>query len=770
MISNDQKEGEWDTFSGSILQNKISYQIIMLRCSLLLWMILCGTRLSAAQLPERIIVGTVYNIFHEEYSTDQQFFDQVDKDIASMRAANIDHIMIFPMSQWDPETKRLLWTRTDYLIKKIETAGLKFIPLMFKEEQCSHFFPVWKFKEIKGMWEHANQKNGNKNNRDNVDFADPNLYPLVDDYFRAVIGRYGKSPALSFYNIWNEPHYSSDADHVIERYRIWLQKKYGSLSKLRISWGEDYSDWNQVSPFLNENWHSSMDQIDWVKFRNELNGILLGELVKTLRNYDTVHSVNANPVGTPFANFAHFGNYNTDNWVYTQYNDVNGISYYPDGWEREHNGEPCPFWLHNFTFNTVRCASGNKNYILTEVYTNTQNGLALNGYLTKSSASLLAWTALANNCKGLVYWKWEPFMRGRQSLGRGLCLTNGELAARGEAVKEFGNIMQQYGDILSQAQLKKPQAAVLIDMAGLIKTLEQTTEPATTKFMYESIAGVFKALYEENITTDVLRMDRGIDRETLQSYKILFLPFQIVMRQNIADVLKDYVRHGGWIVADARTATLNELDFAYRTNPGAGLDTLFGAVRTDWTGQKNYSKVVITENRGKSSSLIEGKFFQDKLRIIDTVDVLGKFYESGMPAVIKHRNGSGAAVLSAIPLGASYLGKPENPVNKLLLSFAKDAGVIPDARFICQDKSFLDLKVHGAGNNKIVYAINSEDRLKSGVIELSQSNQKVKSVKNILSNQIIHFEENGEVLSIPVIIDKQSVMVFLIEQSQSMNK
>ena len=763
MDSNDKKGGRWNTFTDSILLKKTSYQSIMMRCTMLLWLILFSARLSAAPLPERIIVGTVYNIFHEEYSTDQQFFDQVDKDIASMKAANIDHVMIFPMSQWNPETKQLLWTRTDYLVKKIETADLKFIPLMLKEEQCSHYFPIWKFKEIKGMWEKANQRNGNKNNRDNVDFADTNIYPLVEDYFRAVIGRYGKSPALSFYNIWNEPHYSSDAGHVIDRYRIWLQKKYGSLSKLRISWGEDYSDWTQVSPFLNENWHSSMPQIDWIMFRNELNGMLLGDLVKTLRKYDTVHPVNANPVGTPIANFGNFGNYNTDNWVFTQYNDVNGISYYPDGWEREHNGEQCPFWLHNFTFNTVRCASENKDYILTEVYTNTQNGLALNGYLTKSFVSLLAWTALANNCKGLVYWKWEPFMRGRQSLGRGLCITNGELAPRGEAVKEFGKIMHHYGEILSQARLKKPQTAVLIDMAGLIKSLEQSTEPATTKFMYESVAGVFKALYEANITTDILRMDRGIDRELLKSYKIIFLPFQIVMRQEIADVLKDYVQQGGWIVADARTATLNELDFAYRINPGAGLDTLFGAERSDWTGQKNYSKVVIYENLGKSSSVIEGKYYQDQLHMSDTVDVLGKYSESGMPAVIKHRSGNGVAILSAVPLGASYFGKPENPVNKLLVSFAKDAGVHPDARFLCTDNSFLDLKVHILSNTRIVYAINSEDRSKTGVIELPVPNYKVKSVKNILSDQILHFEENGDVLSIQVTIDKQAVMVFLIE-------
>jgi Beta-galactosidase len=419
--------------------------------------------------------------------------------------------------------------------------------------------------------------------------------------------------------------------------------------------------------------------------------------------------------------------------------------------------------MHNYTFNTIRCASGNKNYILTEVFTNTQNGLALNGYLTKKDISLLTWTALSNDCKGLIYWKWEPFMRGRQSLGRGLCTTDGKLAPRGEAVKEFGSIIHQYGKVLFQAHIKKPQVAVLVDMVGLIKTLEQSTERSTTKFMYESIAGTYKAFYEDNITVDILRMDREINLEVLKSYKILFLPFQIVMRREIADMLKEYVKQGGWVVADARTATVNELDFAYRINPGAGLDTLFGAERTDWVGQKTYWSVLINKNDGDSSYTIDGKYFRDQLHITGKTDVLGTFVEDGTPAVIKHQFGKGIAILSAIPLGASYYGKPENPVNKLLLSFVKDAGALSDARFLSKDESFLDLKVHSAGNTKIVYAINSENHPKAGVIEISAGSHKMKNVKNIIMNESMQFEQHGGILSIPMTIDKQTAQVILIQ-------
>ena len=718
---------------------------------------------SFAQLPQSIIVGTVYNIFHEEFATDEEFFHQVDKDVALMKESNITHVMIFPMSEWDPETKQLRWTRTDYLVKKIEAARLKFIPLMLKEEQCSHYFPIWKFKEIKGLWQERNVDNGNKNNRQDVDFADPRIYPLLEEYFRQVIGRYGTSPALSFYNIWNEPHYHSDAEHVVERFRGWLQRKYGTIGALRRAWGKEYVDWSEVSPFLADNWNSSMPQIDWAVFRSELDGDLMAQLVSTLRKYDKDHPVNANPVSTPWANFGNFGSYNVDGWAIAEHEDIHGISYYPDGWEREHNLEPCPYWLHNLAFNTIRSGSGEKNFILTEVYTNAQNGLALNGYLTPDQVKDLAWTALSNDCKGMIYWKWLPFMRGRQSLGRGLCQVDGDLAPRGEAVKEIGAVMQKYGKLIFNAHLKKAKAAILVDIVGLLKCLEQGAEPSTNKFMYESNAGVFKALYESNISVDMVRMDRPLSLETLKKYKIVYLPFQIVMRKQTAELLKAYVRQGGWIVADARTATLDELDFAYRVSPGAGLDELFGATRPDWTGGKTYYKIHMSDAKDHPAFDFDGRYFRDKLQVNDEAEIMGTFVDNGEPAMIRHRYGMGTAILSAVPLGASYYDRPNDPANRILVNAALDAGAAPDARFIAKGSDFLSLKVHVAGSNLIVYAINSEARPVSGTISANTEGKRIATVTNLITGKGVVFVQNEQGIEIPAEASPYEVSVYLLE-------
>lgn len=730
---------------------------------LFLCLMMFSPAIVSAKMPHSIIVGTVYNVFNEEFPTNKDYFNEVDHDVSLMKSSNINNVMIFPMGEWNPATKKLDWTRTDYLVRKIGQAGMKFVPLLLKEEQCYAYFPIWEFRKVPGLWKEYNLDNGGKDNRDNVDFADPRIYPFVQKYFKALIDRYKNNPALDFYNIWNEPHYYSTSPQVVSEFRQWLKKKYGSLAALRRSWGEEYTSWDEVSPFLTEDWKSSMPGIDWTLFRNYLNGALLQKLTRTLRKYDTVHATNANVVGTRWGYFDNFGDYNVDNWDIVPHEDIVGLSYYPDGWERGHDLKPFPFWRHNLTFNTIRSAAGNKPYILTELFTNTQNGLALNGYLTKSQVWLIAWTALANNCKGMIYWKWLPFMRGRQSLGRGLCRVDGTLAPRGEAVKELGAVMKKYGKMLYKAQLEKPKVGILVDVVGLIKTLEQTTEMATNKFMYESNAGVFKALYEADINSDMIRMDRGVTLSQLKHYKILFLPFQIVMRPHVADVLKEYVKQGGWLVADARTATINQLDFAYRTNPGAGLDSVFGATSPDWTAGKRYFKVRMSGTNGGKPFTFEGKYFREILDPLAGAKVIGTYEDNGAPAVVENHYGKGTAILSAVPLGASYYHRPDNPVNKLMLRFVKEAGVLPNASFHSGSHAFVNLRVHSLGDMRIVYLVNSDSTRKSGTLTIRTGKLQVNSVKDILSGKTYKFEHQDEDVSLKVSVNPDQVMVLFLE-------
>jgi hypothetical protein len=159
----------------------------------------------------------------------------------------------------------------------------------------------------------------------------------------------------------------------------------------------------------------------------------------------------------------------------------------------------------------------------------------------------------------------------------------------------------------------------------------------------------------------------------------------------------------------------------------------------------------------------EGKYFRDQLQLKNNLKVLGEFEDTEEPAVVENKYGKGTAILSAVPLGASYYNNPNNSVNRLIINFTEDAGVIPDAKFISKANSFLNIKVHISNNYLIVYIINSDTISKKGLMEINSGILRIRNLKNILTEKIIPFEQKGKKLSIPVEIKGQQVMVLYAE-------
>jgi hypothetical protein len=216
-------------------------------------------------------------------------------------------------------------------------------------------------------------------------------------------------------------------------------------------------------------------------------------------------------------------------------------------------------------------------------------------------------------------------------------------------------------------------------------------------------------------------------------------------------------------VADARTATINEFDFAYRTSPGAGLDEVFGAVRPDWVGQRGSFRVQMKRQNVDSAVEFNGRFFKDELLLKDSVNVLGLFAGTNEPAVIQHSFGEGMAILSAIPLGGSYYEDPSNPVNRLLVEFTVKAGVSSDAQLVSPDPGFVSVKVHAFKDGYFIYVVNSGDKAASTDAQLSVGPSTIHRVKNIVTGQSVRFEQKGRNLSFPVEIKARQAFVFLAE-------
>lgn len=108
-----------------------------------------------------------------------------------------------------------------------------------------------------------------------------------------------------------------------------------------------------------------------------------------------------------------------------------------------------------------------------------------------------------------------------------------------------------------------------------------------------------------------------INKEIINRYKVLFVPFQVVIRKSIAELLEEYVKQGGSLIMDARSATIDELDFAFEESPGLKLSELFAAKRVDWTAANKWYSI---KSEIKSLPNLQAKWFREEL-------VAGKFAE-----------------------------------------------------------------------------------------------------------------------------------------------
>lgn len=696
--------------------------------------------IAQVQIPETMVYGTVYNIFHDEYPTDESFYKAVDKDIQNIQNANFNLVMPFPFGQWNKDTKQQDWTRTDYLVNKIEQNNLMLMPMMLKSQHRA-YLPAWKWQEIP-----------NGKSAGGVKFMDKEVKNVIEDYFKSVASRYGQRHSLVGYNLWNEAHYESIDEITIPKFREWLKNKYGSLEQLNRVWAEDFSSWDQISS-SSGNWESSMPKIDWELFRYQNNGDIANWCYQTMRKYDQKHFCAVNTVGTVMTN-RNIDQWNLDGRQIAPHTDIFGISFYPDKYMDMYK-KPMPYWEYNCVYDVTRCDAGDRPWYLVEAQTNQQNGMGLFQFMSYNDIHLLSWMAFADNCKGIVFWKWQPFYRGQQAFGRGLTQFDGKLAPRGEAARDVGAVLKKYGKLLYAAQAKKAEVGILYDIVGMQKSVEalghSDSKDGTDYFMLKSFEGTYKALFDKNLPVDILRSDMPLSEEQLKNYKIIYMPYQLAIRKNVADLLRTYVKNGGWLIADSRTAIMDQYDFGFENNPGFGLDTLFAARRLDIYAADSAFTVKVIDPKYYTKSMtknysFQGIYFKEKLEVLPGGKVIAHFSPDLDPAMITHNYGKGLALLSAVPLGGSYFSGLQN-AGELISDMALKAGAKPTALVVSSGNNGIMAKIHENGKNeKLVYLSNLSSKLFDGKVKIQDVNRNYETATEITEDRKIEFHaEKNEV-------------------------
>jgi beta-galactosidase len=231
----------------------------------------------------------------------------------------------------------------------------------------------------------------------------------------------------------------------------------------------------------------------------------------------------------------------------------------------------------------------------------------------------------------------------------------------------------------------------------------------------------------------------------LGAYKILFLPYPVMLSKEVAEGVKRYVENGGTAVAEARLAWNDERGFASNVIPGFELAQVFGAK------EKVIRPVEKAALRLKTSSGLpgvnatdspSGEAFEEDLEPLGKAHVLAQF-SNGEPAIIENHYGKGRAILIGSFLALHSERHPEDAATRrLLVALARSGGVAAEVEVSGAGTKEVEIRRLVGDQIQILFAFNHSQQAADPTIAL-RSPWPVKSARDVEDDHAVTVVTRG---------------------------
>ncbi len=514
----------------------------------------------------------------------------------------------------------------------------------------------------------------------------PGVRKAVLDLYREIARHVRTSPAFFGWDLWSEPHVLNWAEityiphasfcycrYSLARFRRWLEGKYGSLDALNRSWYRNFRDWEQVEPPRFDTILSYTDFVDWRVF-------ITDRLAEDLRaRNDAVKEIVPDRVTTShsavpgvFTSLA-AGDGNPDDWLMYRSVDYYGVSLYP-----KHSLPP--HWSlarRALAMDFTRSASQNKGFYVGEL----QGGFGVRGDvvsdpITPEDLQMYMWGAVARGAKGINIYALYAMSSGYESGGYGLLPLDGTITERAKAAGRAAQILSSNADLLLNSAPQAAEVGILFNhLTTLIGGQQHSYNPAALR---DSTAGWHRIFFERNIPVDFLSA-REFDAGALGRYKLVVVPYPIMMTARVAGALEQYVRDGGRLFVEARPGWVDERGYAQPTVPGFGWDKMLGVREQSVTPRQEVSIRLAPPSGAadhRQSAITSRQFlgarFQERFEAIDPAARPIAYFDDNLPAGYDHAYGKGRAIILGTFAGQINETKPaeRHPLGEMLITWA----------------------------------------------------------------------------------------------------
>jgi beta-galactosidase len=243
---------------------------------------------------------------------------------------------------------------------------------------------------------------------------------------------------------------------------------------------------------------------------------------------------------------------------------------------------------------------------------------------------------LAGGFKGVGLWSWNYRRAGWESGEYALLNRQNEPGDRVIRAGQIAKAADKYRDELWAAH-KEPVVGVFVnwDNEAIWAAVAGPNRTHFKNYPVQARIGISRALINANIpwehvTPSDLKAGLGA------RYKVIYLPAQIAINENLFPLFEAYVKQGGRLVLDAPGGWWDEHGKVLNTGKGSAFERIFGASISDFQYSNNVPQKIVDQT-------LSGFVFELNP---STAQVIEKF-QSGEPSVTENKLGKGSAVILA---------------------------------------------------------------------------------------------------------------------------
>lgn len=493
---------------------------------------------------------------------------------------------------------------------------------------------------------------------DHSDFFGPRRFLCMDDpvyqqfsrdFISRIVKRYRDRPNLLAWSVWNEPliAYPCCCKHTLALFHEFLKKKYhGDLAELNRIWGTEfpisYRSWDEVEPGVEAGFGGGyLANLDWKEFIEEKIVRLIQTENQLIKSLDPAHPTTINIV--THAETDRF--YRNNLHAIARSVDIAGYSHYLL------NDEPYQAAL---SLDRLRCASREDGhfYIL-----ETEAGphFYLDPHYQRTSEGECRiknhWQSVARGVRMILLWKYRGRVSDKQTDEYNLVAWDGSVTDRAKRNAACAADLNRIASELECRVLRSEVALFTPQSTRKYVELDNGTPFLLNRYT-ESIEGAYKFFYDRNIPVDFLCEQDLLDGNLDARYKLLIIPFGVVIDKTSAKTILDFAEQGGTVLADEGCAMQTTDCHTQFRAPGYDLQKLFGCYFNDLL-----SKAANPEERVNFGNVrLEATDGFARLYPEQKTDVLA-VYADGQAAMVGHAFGKGTGILCGISIFQSYLKK-----------------------------------------------------------------------------------------------------------------